>query len=108
MVSETRANCSGRIQNEFRSLRWMPSKPAHFDYVNSQILLVGESSGIRKAVEPQKEDVNKDKEEPEKVLENLEEDDLKRMKHLGDDQSEAIFADMHVQAKDYPKLQTTF
>ncbi|KAM0428924.1 hypothetical protein ACHAPT_006724 [Fusarium lateritium] len=96
------------IIDEFRSLRWLPSKPAHFDYVNTQVLLIGESSGIEKAVEPQKEDKKKGKEEPQTVLENLEEDDVERMKHLAEDQSAAIFADLHAQAKDYPKLQTTF
>jgi hypothetical protein len=42
------------------------------------------------------------------VLEHLEDDDVKRMKHLAEDQSAAIYADLHAQAKDYPKLQTTF
>lgn len=96
------------IIDEFRSLRWLPSKPAHFDYVNAQILLIGESEGIEKAVEPQKKDQKDGKEEPETVLEHLEDDDVKRMKHLADDQSAAIYADLHVHAKDYPKLQTTF
>ncbi|KAM0556071.1 hypothetical protein ACHAPJ_006059 [Fusarium lateritium] len=96
------------ILDEFRALRWLPSKPAHFDYVNAQILLIGESSGIEKAVEPQKKDQKDGKEEPETVLEHLEDDDVKRMKHLADDQSAAIYADLHAHAKDYPKLQTTF
>ncbi|KAF4947971.1 hypothetical protein FGADI_9966 [Fusarium gaditjirri] len=96
------------IIDEFRSLRWLPSKPSHFDYPNAQILLIGESHGIEKAVEPQKEDRKDGKEEPETVLEHLEDDDVKRMKHLADDQSAAIYADLHVQAKDYPKMQTTF
>ncbi|KAF5019333.1 hypothetical protein F66182_8661 [Fusarium sp. NRRL 66182] len=96
------------IIDEFRSLRWLPSKPAHFDYVNTQILLVGESSGIEKAVEPQKKDQKSGKEDPETVLENLEDDDTKRMRHLADDQSAAIYADLHAKAKDYPKMQTTF
>ncbi|RMJ19774.1 hypothetical protein CDV36_000547 [Fusarium kuroshium] len=96
------------IIDEFRTLRWMPSKPAHLDYVNAQLLLIGESSGIKKAVEPQKEDEEKGKEDPKTVLENLEEDDFERMKDLAEDESTAIFADLHAQAKDYPKLQTTF
>ncbi|WZH42362.1 hypothetical protein QYS62_003354 [Fusarium acuminatum] len=96
------------IIDEFRSLRWLPSKPAHFDYVNTQILLIGDSSGIENAVEPQKKDQKNGKEDPETVLEHLEDDDVKRMKHLAEDQSAAIYADLHAQAKDYPKLQTTF
>ncbi|KAF5665358.1 hypothetical protein FHETE_6718 [Fusarium heterosporum] len=96
------------IIDEFRSLRWLPSKPAHFDYVNAQMLLIGESSGIENAVEPQKKDEKSGKEDPETVLEHLEDDDVKRMKHLAEDQSAAIYADLHVHAQDYPKLQTTF
>ncbi|KAJ4257049.1 hypothetical protein NW757_003672 [Fusarium falciforme] len=99
---------SKEIIDEFRTRRWMPSKPAHLDYVNTQILLIGESSGIKKAVEPQKEGEEKGKEDPKTVLENLEEDDFERMKDLAEDESAAIFADLHAQAKDYPKLQTTF
>ncbi|KAI0965503.1 hypothetical protein F4678DRAFT_334391 [Xylaria arbuscula] len=44
------------VLEEFRSLRWMPSQPHHLDYVNTQFLLIGESSGIAKATKPQKED----------------------------------------------------
>ncbi|KAM0326757.1 hypothetical protein ACHAQA_006630 [Verticillium albo-atrum] len=96
------------IQNEFQSRRWLPSKPAHFDFPNAQILLIGESSGIEKAVEPQKKDQKNGKEEPEEVLKNLEEDDVNRMKHLGNSDSEAIFKDLRASADDYPKLMTTF
>ena len=93
---------------EFRSLRWMPSKPEHLNYPNSQILLVGESSGIDKAVEPQEKDQKGHKEKPREVLENLEHEDLKRMQHLPGGQSASIFTDLQVHAKDYPTLQTTF
>lgn len=85
----------------------MPSKPAHLNYVNAQVLLVGEPSGIEKATEAQDEEQIKGKGNKE-VLENLAEDDLERMQHLGGDESESIFADLHVQAKDYPAIQTTF
>lgn len=91
----------------FRSLRWLPSKPSHLDYPNAQILLVGESSGIKKAVEADENDT-KGKQEPGVVLEHLEEEDLQRMKHLSGDQSTSIFADLQVRANDYPELQTTF
>lgn len=89
---------------EFRALRWMPSKPEHLDYPNAQVLLIGESEGIDKAVEPQ----DKGSKKPEEVLEKLEEEDLERMKHLAGDDSAAIFSDLEARAKDYPKLQTTF
>ncbi|KAH8174962.1 BTB domain transcription factor [Sarocladium implicatum] len=93
-----------KIMEEFRALRWMPSKPEHLDYPNAQVLLIGESSGIDKAVEPQE----KDSQKPEELLEKLEEEDLERMKHLAGDDSAAIFQDLEARAKDYPKLQTTF
>ncbi|KAK7418922.1 hypothetical protein QQX98_003625 [Neonectria punicea] len=95
------------ILEDFRDLRWMPSKPVHLNYANSQILLIGERSGIDKATEPQDEEQKKGKDNKE-VLENLEEDDLERMQHLGEDESESIFADLHVQATDYPALQLSF
>ncbi|KAH7136297.1 hypothetical protein EDB81DRAFT_870471 [Dactylonectria macrodidyma] len=95
------------VLEEFRDLRWMPSKPSHLSYVNAQILLIGEKSGIEKATEPQDEEQKEGKDNKE-VLENLAEDDLERMQHLGGDESESIIADLHVQAKDYPALQTTF
>ncbi|KAL3951994.1 hypothetical protein ACCO45_013711 [Purpureocillium lilacinum] len=97
-----------KLQEEFRSLRWMPSRPNHLDYVNAQVLLVGESSGIDKAVEPQKEDEKDGAEEPMEALEHLEDEDLNRMSDLAGDQSASIFADLHAQAKDYPSIQTTF
>ncbi|KAG7102532.1 hypothetical protein HYQ44_018342 [Verticillium longisporum] len=99
---------SKEIQDEFQGRRWLPSKPAHFDYPNAQILLIGESSGIEKAVEPQQKDQKNGKEEAEEVLKDLEDDDVDRMKHLGDSDSEAIFKDLRASADDYPKLMTTF
>ncbi|OLN81292.1 hypothetical protein CCHL11_10008 [Colletotrichum chlorophyti] len=99
---------TNRIKGEFGDLRWSPSKPEHLDYANAQILLIGESSGIEKAVEPRKSDVKEGKEEPKKVLEEIEDEDTKRMQHLAGDDSASIFADLQARAKDYPKLQTTF
>ncbi|KAJ3962813.1 hypothetical protein N0V92_000501 [Colletotrichum tropicale] len=97
-----------KINKEFRDLRWMPTKPEHLDYANAQILLIGESSGIKKATEPRKKDAKEGNEEPEKVLEQIEDEDTKRMENLAEDDSGAIFADLQARAKDYPKLQTTF
>jgi hypothetical protein len=86
----------------------MPSQPHHLDYVNTQFLLVGESSGIEKATQPQKEDEEEGKEKPIEELERLEDEDTHRMEDLKGDDSTAIFADLDVHAKDYPKLRTTF
>ncbi|KAI0394313.1 hypothetical protein F5Y17DRAFT_265381 [Xylariaceae sp. FL0594] len=96
------------VQDEFHDRRWLPSKPHHLDYVSTQFLLVGESSGIEKAVEPQKKDEEEGKDKPVEELEKLEDEDTHRMEDLKGDDSEAIFADLHARAKDYPKLPTTF
>jgi len=86
----------------------MPTQPKHLDYVNSQVLLVGESSGIEKALEPQKEDRKDGVKDPAEEMEKLEAEDFERMKALSEDDSGRIFSDLEVHAKDYPKLQTTF
>lgn len=96
-----------RVQDEFRALRWSATQPKHLDFVNTQFLLVGESSGIKKATEPQN-DQKEGQEKPIEELEKLEDEDTHRMKDLRGDDSEAIFADLQARAKDYPKLQTTF
>ncbi|KAI1653821.1 hypothetical protein F4813DRAFT_382971 [Daldinia decipiens] len=82
---------SKELQDRFRALRWIATQPKHLDYVDTQVLLIGESSGIQKATEPQKG--RKDGQEDPSLP--------------GDD-SAAIFGDLHVRAQDYPKLQTTF
>lgn len=72
------------------------------DYENAQLLLIGEASGLDKAVEPQIEDKEKDKEEPLDILDRFEEEDLERMRHPGGE-SESLFADLHAHAKGLPK-----
>ncbi|KAF7512722.1 hypothetical protein GJ744_000289 [Endocarpon pusillum] len=95
------------VLDEFRSLRWMPLKPKHLDYVNTQFLVIGEGQGdIDKATQPQAQDEKEGKEKPLEELENLEGEDEIRVKHLkGDD---AVFADLHISSKEYPKVQTTW
>ncbi|KAL7951740.1 hypothetical protein V8C42DRAFT_305066 [Trichoderma barbatum] len=97
-----------KILEEFRDLRWIPSQPNHLDHNNAQVLLIGESSGIKKALGLQEDDEKAHKEEPLEEMEHLEEQDLKRMHHISRDHSAAIYADLKVHADDYPKLQTTF
>ncbi|KAI0442397.1 hypothetical protein F4803DRAFT_519378 [Xylaria telfairii] len=96
------------IQDEFRNRRWVPSQPHHLDHVNTQFLLIGESSGIAKATEPQKRDKEEGKGNPREELEKLQDEDTHRMEILRDDDSAAIFADLGVLATGYPKLETTF
>ncbi|KAI1081412.1 hypothetical protein F5B20DRAFT_64453 [Whalleya microplaca] len=94
------------ILDEFRALRWGATQPKHLDFVNTQFLLVGESSGIKKATEPQKGEEGN--ENPLEEMEKLEDEDTHRMESLQGDDSTAIFADLQARVKDYPKLQTTF
>ncbi|KKY26915.1 hypothetical protein UCRPC4_g01381 [Phaeomoniella chlamydospora] len=94
------------IKQEFRSLRWMPTKPHHLDYSATQFLLIGESSGLSKATEPQKEDQYQS--EPLEEMEKLEDEDTHRMQDLKGDDSEVIFKDLEARAKDYNKLQKEF
>ncbi|KAK4197136.1 hypothetical protein QBC40DRAFT_207746 [Triangularia verruculosa] len=96
------------LLDEFRSLRWAPTQPSHLDYVNTQFLLVGESSGLDNALEPQKKDEKEGKKEPAEELEQLEEEDTRRMEDLGSDDSARIFADLQADAGEYPQLPTTF
>ena len=70
------------ILDEFRSLRWMPTQPKHLDYANTNILLIGESSGLDKATEVQPEDENKDNDTPLEEMEKLEGEDEIRVRHL--------------------------
>lgn len=91
---------------EFRNLRWIGTKPDHLDYVNTQLLFIGESSGIEKATEPRKKDQKEGKEEPKEVLEEFEEEDMERMKNLSD--SDAVYKDLEAHAGEYPDLMTTF
>lgn len=86
----------------------MPSQPRHLDFVHTQFLLIGESSGIKKATEPQEDDEQEGKAAPIEELEKLEDEDTHRMEKLKESDSGAIFADLGALAKDYPRLETTF
>ncbi|KXH37290.1 hypothetical protein CNYM01_01303 [Colletotrichum nymphaeae SA-01] len=95
------------IKDDFRDLRWTNTKPEHLDYPYAQFLFIGQSE-FSNAVEPKSKDVKAGKENPEDVLEEIADEDEKRMEHLSGDDSASIFADLQARAKDYPKLQTTF
>jgi len=67
---------------------------------------VGESSGIEKATAPPPGDGGE--ENPREELEELAEEDEKRMQALSQDDSEAIFKDLQASAGDYPDMQNDF
>lgn len=82
--------------------------PKHL-VLNAQFLLVGESSGIQKAMEAEEEDKDdKDTNELIEEMEELEHEDVQRMEHLGNTDSDAIFVDLEAYSKDHPQLQTEF
>jgi hypothetical protein len=105
-------------------LAWVPAKSKYLDYDNAQILLIGEgkNASLGSAIEPPKEDENKDKETPLEEVEKLEHEDEIRVHHLhgesfrtrvgeransrlGDD---TIFDDLHISKKEYPDVKTTW
>lgn len=90
--------------DDFCKCCWMFIELDYFDFFNVQILFIGELFGVDKVVELQE----KDKKEFEDVFEELEEEDLERMKYLGGDDLVVIFKDFEVKVKDYLKLQMMF
>lgn len=110
------------ILDEFRNLRWKPLEPKHLDYVNTQFLLIGES--FDKAMEERPKDERENNVAPNEEMEKLEGEDEIRVKHLkgktdkpawqflpfanrfsGDD---AIFDDLGITSKEFPKVPTTW
>lgn len=47
--------------NDFQSLRWIPTQPRHLNYPKTQFLIIGHSSGIEKAFEPDTKGAAKEK-----------------------------------------------
>lgn len=61
----------------------MPLQPKVLDYVNAQILLIGNAEdGLGKATIPQPEDEKHDKDAPIEEIEKLEHEDELRIEHL--------------------------
>lgn len=61
--------------------------------------MIGEKSGLDKATEPMDE-TNKD---PKDVLDEMEQEDLNRMRHLSGDQSGAIYAGLRASSTVFSK-----
>lgn len=60
----------------------MPTQPKHLDYVNTQFLLIGESSGLDKAMQPSEKDQKSDREGPLEEMGKLEGEDEIRTDQL--------------------------
>lgn len=96
------------IQKKFRNLRWMPLQPELLNFQNTQMLLIGEGQGdFGHALDEMSKDSNDDeKDAPEEVLEQLEEEDHHRVKHLEED--DPVFADLGLSGKEFSKIQTSW
>ena len=86
----------------------MPLQPKLLDYEYTQFLLIGHGEGsLEKATQPQDgEDQKAEKETPMEEIEKLEGEDESRVKGLDGDH--AVFVDLGLSSKDYPKFQTTW
>lgn len=98
------------IMKQFRGLRWMPLVPELLDYENTQMLIIGEGMGeMDKATEEQEADKKDEKKEtPSEEMDKLEEEDHARIQHLNGPDKDAVFADLGLSSKEYPRLQTTW
>lgn len=95
------------LMNKFRGLRWTPLEPAHLDYERTQFLIIGEGMGSTETATKAQEDGKKDgKEQAEDEMKKLEEEESHRVESLKAD--DAIFADLGLSSRDYPKMQTTW
>ncbi|GAO13761.1 hypothetical protein UVI_02018570 [Ustilaginoidea virens] len=94
---------------KFRSLRWAPTQPEFLDYPRAQVLLIGDKTPLGKEVEEgtgdADADADADADDAVGALDELEDDDVRRMRHLSEDESEAIYRDLHSQASSLPGIQ---
>lgn len=113
------------FMDEFRGRGWMPAEPKHLDYVNAQVLLIGESIDSHALEATKQDEESSQKETPAEEVEKLEREDEIRIKHLkgmsiptehivafanthydaGDD---TVFDDLGISKNDYPKVATTW
>jgi hypothetical protein len=126
---ENPAEYPEHIQKKFRNLRWMPLEPELLNYQNTQMLLIGEGQGDfgHALDEMSKDSSDDDKDAPEEVLEQLEEEvsslscilwnalearlpmhlkDNHRVKHLEED--DPVFTDLGLSGKEFSKIQTSW
>jgi hypothetical protein len=94
------ATYSKEIQDEFENYRWVPLKPKHLNYDFCQFLLIGEKKDALPS-EGGKEGVSAAAEDD---LKELEDEDHNRAEHLKEDN--IIYADLKLDAKDYPEVLT--
>lgn len=94
--------------SQFQSYRWIGTRPEHFDFEGTQLLLLSEKSTFEEVMERSHAAGDNGGLVMEE-MEDLEEDVKSALQRAGGrDESAAIFNELEVRAKDYPKLQTEF
>jgi hypothetical protein len=83
--------------DEFGKRRWAPLQPKHLNYKNAEVLLIGENDI------PRREEAHKD---AVHELEDLEEEDIKRVDHLGGD--DAVFADLELDRQEFEGIASNW
>ncbi|KAG6030789.1 hypothetical protein E4U41_007763 [Claviceps citrina] len=95
------------VLDKFNNLRWAPTQPEFMDYPKAQILLIGDQTGFGKEVEGVGDGEDGDGREGEGegdgdgeamdalgVLNQLESEDVERMRHLSGEEADAIYEDL--------------
>lgn len=80
--------------DEFGSYSWIPTRPYHLNYKNTQLLLIGHGEKPHLTAGDEK-----GQEEVKEEMEDMMQKDVKGMRHLSKDESEAIFKDLHAKSK---------
>ncbi|KAF8461084.1 hypothetical protein BDZ91DRAFT_765927 [Kalaharituber pfeilii] len=83
------------MMEEFRGLRWIAALPKHLDFVNADILLIGEKSELP---EHEKQDTAAIEQ-----LEELQQEDLTRL-----DGSHKVFSDLELSKQQYSGISSTW
>ncbi|KAK2823845.1 hypothetical protein FQN49_007562, partial [Arthroderma sp. PD_2] len=88
------------VVDDFRNLRWVPLEPKFIDYPNAQFMMLGEAQG-RLGKGGMTEERAPGEENAGEELENLEHEDEIRADSLDD--SDKVFEDLGLSAKQFPK-----
>lgn len=88
--------------DDFGSYRSVPGQPQHLNYKITQLLLIGHSDPeLTNGTELGQDAVRKD-------MEHLQEEDLMGMRHLSEDESGSIFADLRATSTWYHNIPKVF
>ncbi|RAK91937.1 hypothetical protein BO79DRAFT_168022 [Aspergillus costaricaensis CBS 115574] len=95
------------LREKFGDYRWVPLQPEFIDYPNAQFLMIGEATDdLGKAATAEEGDKQANEAQPGEELEKLEQENEERIEALrGDD---TIYEDLGLDAKNYPKVPTTW